>query len=169
MNKLVQNENYKFWLGGFIEGEGSLVLSIVKNDKLKHGLALQPEFNLVQHVNGIDILHSFKVLFKNKGSVHKKSGSNDVWVYSIKGIHNIIELVLPFFETYVVVFSSKYKEAIYERFQYILTELNNSKNKALSQEDMVKLVTLIYSFNPDGKGKQRKRSLEETLELIYKR
>jgi hypothetical protein len=54
------------------------VVSIVKNNKLTHGLALQPEFNVVQHVNGIDILNSFKVLFNNKGSVHKKSGSEDV-------------------------------------------------------------------------------------------
>lgn len=169
LNKLVQNENYKFWLGGFIEGEGSLVVSVVKNNKLKHGLALQPEFNVVQHVNGIDILHSFKVLFGNKGSVHRKSGSNDVWVYSIKGIQNIIELVLPFFENYVVVFSSKYKADIYDGFRHILSSLNNSKNKPLSQEDMVKLITLIYSFNPDGKGKQRKRSLKETLEIIYQK
>lgn len=167
MDKLVQNENYKFWLGGFIEGEGSLVVSVVKNNKLKHGLALQPEFNVVQHVNGINILYSFKALFNNKGSVHKKSGSNDVWVYSIKGIQNIIDLVLPFFGNYVVVFSSKYRADIYEGFVHILTSLNNSKNKALSQEEMVKLIRLIYSFNPDGKGKERKRSLEETLEIIY--
>ena len=38
LKKLVQNENYKFWLGGFIEG--SLLVSIVKNNKLTHGLAL---------------------------------------------------------------------------------------------------------------------------------
>lgn len=68
LDKLVQNENYKFWLGGFIEGEGSLLVSLVINNKLTHGLALQPEFNIVQHVSGIDIL---KVLFKNKGYVHK--------------------------------------------------------------------------------------------------
>ena len=40
LNKLVQNENYKYWLGGFVEGEGSLVVSIVKNSKVTHGLRL---------------------------------------------------------------------------------------------------------------------------------
>ena len=62
LNKLVQDENYKFWLGGFIEGEGSLVISIVKNDKLKFKLALQPEFNVVQHENGILVLYAFQTL-----------------------------------------------------------------------------------------------------------
>lgn len=84
LNILIQDENYKFWLGGFIEGEGSLVVSLVKNDKVTHGLVLQPEFNVVQHESGISILNSFKVLFEDKGSVHKKSGSEDVWVYSLK-------------------------------------------------------------------------------------
>ena len=44
--------NYKFWLGGFVEGEGSLVISIIKQDKVIYGILLQPEFNIGQHVNG---------------------------------------------------------------------------------------------------------------------
>jgi len=53
-------------------------VSLVKNAKVTHGLVLQPEFNVVQHESGIAILNSFKVLFEGKGSVHKKSGSEDV-------------------------------------------------------------------------------------------
>jgi hypothetical protein len=40
MNNIMINNNYKFWLGGFIEGEGSLVISIVKSDKAPHGVLL---------------------------------------------------------------------------------------------------------------------------------
>lgn len=88
IKSLVQVENYKYWLGGFVEGEGALVVSIAKNAKVTHGLALQPEFNVGffffckkkknQHENGINILYSFKVLFGNVGSVHRKSGSEKV-------------------------------------------------------------------------------------------
>lgn len=39
---LVQGENYKYWLGGFAEGEGALVISVVKNDKVARGIVLQP-------------------------------------------------------------------------------------------------------------------------------
>jgi hypothetical protein len=42
IKSLVQVENYKYWLGGFVEGEGALVVSIAKNAKVTHGLALQP-------------------------------------------------------------------------------------------------------------------------------
>ena len=166
LNKLVQDENYKFWLGGFIEGEGSLVISIVKNDKLKFKLALQPEFNVVQHENGILVLYAFQTLFEDKGSVHQKSGSDKVWVYSIKGTENLIKYVLPFFNEYVALYSSKYKTDILQTFTLVLTRLAESRKKPISKEEMVELIKLVYGFNPDGKGKQRKRTLQETLDIV---
>lgn len=166
LNKLIQDENYKFWLGGFIEGEGSLVVSLVKNDKVTHGLVLQPEFNVVQHENGIDILNYFKVLFEGKGSVHKKSGSEDVSVYSLKGTQNLKTLVLPFFEKYVITYSSKYKGEVFEKFSLIINKLSDNKNKTFSKEEMIYLIELVYSYNPETKGKSRKRTLKETLDII---
>jgi hypothetical protein len=56
------------------------------------------------------------------------------------------DYVLPYFDKYVAVYSSK--------------------NKALSKEEMIKLIKLVYSYNPEGKGKERKRTLQETLDLI---
>ena len=166
INKLVQDENYKFWLGGFIEGEGALVISIVKDTRLKYGISLKPEFNVAQHENGIDILHSFRLIFNNKGNVLKKSGSDKVWVYSIKGTQNIIDLVIPFLKKYVVVFSSKYKSEVFNNFCQILNQLDRNHNTALSKEKLIELVKLVYLINPEGKGKQRKRTLEETLNII---
>ena len=166
LNKLVQDENYKFWLGGFIEGEGSLVISVVKNVKLKFKLALQPEFNVVQHENGILVLYAFQTLFEDKGSVHQKSGSDKVWVYSIKGTENLIKYVLPFFNEYVALYSSKYKTDILQNFTRVLTRLAENKEKPISKEEMIELIKLVYEFNPDGKGKQRKRTLQETLDIV---
>ena len=166
LNKLVQDENYKFWLGGFIEGEGSLVISVVKNVKLKFKLALQPEFNVVQHENGILVLYAFQTLFEDKGSVHQKSGSDKVWVYSIKGTENLMKYVLPFFNEYVALYSSKYRTDILQTFILVLTRLAESREKPISKEEMVELIKLVYGFNPDGKGKQRKRTLQETLDIV---
>lgn len=166
INSLVQLERFRYWLGGFVEGEGALVMSISKNSKVTHGLAIQPEFSVAQHENGIHILYSFKSLFANLGSVHKKSGSDKVWVYSIKGTQNIKKYVLPFFMSYVVEYSSKYKSDVFKNFCYILNKLDENKNKTMKKEDLVELIKLVYQLNPDGKGKQRKRTLEETLEIM---
>ena len=66
------NENHKYWLGGFVEGEGSLVISIVTNPKVKIGVILQPEFNVTQHESGLNILNCYKTLFNGLGNLKEK-------------------------------------------------------------------------------------------------
>src|SRR5271169_4098753 len=71
VNKIVINTkdlNYLFWLGGFVEGEGSVCVAITKSLEAPFGILIQPEFNICQHINGIKILESFKVLFNGKGN-----------------------------------------------------------------------------------------------------
>lgn len=151
MNNLIINDNYKFWLGGFIKGEGSLTISIVKSDKAPYGVFLEPEFNVSQHINGIKILNSFKTLFNNKGQVHKKSGSKNVWVYSLKGTSNLVNYLIPFYLKFVVIYSSKYNNEKFNEFEIILNKLKE-KSK-LNKNEYIRLIKLIYALNPDGKGK----------------
>jgi len=73
----IKNPNYLFFLGGFVEGEGSNSVSITVGRNFKFGVKLQPVFNVSQHVNGLPLLNSFKELF-GVGSVLKKSGSPDI-------------------------------------------------------------------------------------------
>lgn len=166
IKSLIKTENYKFWLSGFIEGEGSLVISVVRNNKLKFGFALQPEFNVTQHISGINTLYSYKYLFNGLGSVHKKSGSDNVYVYSIKGISNILTVILPFYEKYVIEYSSKYKLETFNSFSYVVNTLSNNKSNDISKSLFIDLVKVVYSINPDGKGKQRKRKLEDLINEI---
>jgi LAGLIDADG endonuclease len=158
------DNNYKFWLGGFIEGEGSLTISIIKHDKAPYGILLQPEFNVSQHLNGLKILESFKLLFNNKGQIHKKSGSKNVWVFTLKGINNLNEFILPFFIHYVIKYSSKYKCKEFDKFVFILKKLK--ERSKFEKEEFIDIIKLVYSLNPDGKGKKRKRTLSEILSII---
>ena len=45
MDNILLDENYKYWLDGFIEGEGSLVISVVKT--VKHPLVSYFNLNLI--------------------------------------------------------------------------------------------------------------------------
>jgi len=75
--KDVTNKDYLYWLGGFVEGEGCVSISVIANPKTPFGIQLQPVFNVTQHFNGLDILKSFLVLF-GAGSLHVKSGADHV-------------------------------------------------------------------------------------------
>jgi len=75
-------------------------------------------------------------------------------------------LVLPFFEKYVITYSSKYKGEVFEKFSLIINRLSDNKNKTFSKEEIIYLIELVYSYNPETKGKSRKRTLEETLDIV---
>jgi hypothetical protein len=46
------DNDLKFFLAGFIEGEGSTNVSIKVQNSVKYKVRLQPEFNAVQHESG---------------------------------------------------------------------------------------------------------------------
>jgi hypothetical protein len=156
----INNPSYLWFLGGFVEGEGSNSVSIVVNKSFKYGVNIQPVFNVSQHKNGLDILYSFKELFNNAGSVVEKSGSPDVYVYTLKGYKQIIKYVIPFLEVYVQPFSCKKEE--YNLFKEIV--IRSSMGKQKDKDSLIDMVKLSYKI--EGKGKNRKRELNEILEII---
>ena len=151
--------NYLFFLGGFVEGEGSNSVSISVSKTFKYGINIQPVFNVSQHENGLKLLESFKTYF-GVGSVVQKSGAPHVWVYTVKGYKHIIKHVMPFLETYVQPYSCKKQE--YQLFKQLvlMSEAGAQKNK----ETLIDMVKIAYTLI--GKGKGRKRTLSEVLEII---
>lgn len=57
------SENHKYWLGGFVEGEGSLVVSIVTNPKVKHGIVLPFTYFYNKLIDYSYLLPLFRVCF----------------------------------------------------------------------------------------------------------
>ena len=153
------NSNYLFFLGGFVEGEGSNSVSISVSKTFKYGINIQPVFNVSQHENGLRLLESFKTYFE-VGSVVPKSGAPHVWVYTVKGYKHIIKHVMPFLETYVQPYSCKKQE--YQLFKQLvlMSEAGGQKNK----ETLIEMVKIAYTLI--GKGKGRKRTLSEVLDII---
>ena len=103
LNRNIQDTKYLQFLAGFVEGEGSMSVSISVSKSFKYGVHIQPIFNVTQHKNGLSLLNSFKELF-GVGQVTLKSGSPNIYVYTVKGYKNIIKSVLPFLETYLCPF-----------------------------------------------------------------
>lgn len=159
LNRNIKNTNYLYFLGGFVEGEGSMSVSVTIHKDFKYGVNIQPIFNVTQHKNGLNILNSYKELF-NAGSIVQKSGSPDIYVYTLKGYKQIIKLILPFLETYLCPFSCKMEE--YSIFKEVV--MQSSEGKQRNKETLIELVKLSYQLT--GKGKTRKRELSEILEII---
>lgn len=97
------------------------------------------------------------------GKPHPKSGSPHIWVYAISGYKNMFKHVFPFYYNYVLAFGCKIPE--FEMFHAICVMLEKGEHE--TKEGLIKMVRLAYTVQ--GKGKWRKRTLEEVLEIIEKR
>ena len=129
----------KFFLGGLIEGEGSLVIVVVKRSNLKFGVSIDPEFYLYQHKSRKKLLLLAKEVFKT-GSIYQKPGSENVLVFAIRDRRAIYEKVLPFFEQYVLPYGVKYNKM----FPYYKEIVELMMQKAhLTKEGLNKLLKLV--------------------------
>src|SRR5258705_3298678 len=150
-NRNINNPSYLWFLGGFVEGEGSNSVSVTIHKNFKFSINIQPVFNVSQHKNGENILYSFTELSEGAGSVVDKSGSPDIFAYTIKGYIQIIKSILPFLDNYVQPFSCKKEE--FKIFKEIV--ILSSEGKQRHKEELFYLVKLAYTLQ--GKGKTRKR------------
>ena len=161
--RLSRTEDLKWFLAGFIEGEGALSVSIKHQPLARFGFYVDPEFFLYQHESGRRILELAKATFQN-GRIFPKPGNPKVLVYSIGHQRFLTEKVVPFFERYVMPFSCK--RDTFERFREILVMMNRKEH--LTRDGMIRVVEKAYAMNPFSKGRQRLRPLSEVRERILR-
>ena len=118
------------FLGGFIEGEGSLNISAKKLKTAKFGLLIDPEFSITQHVNGVVNLLAVLETFKT-GRIRYKSGSNATLVFIIDNRQSLKEKVIPFWESYITPYGSPYKQWRLFTFKKLIELFENNKHQDL--------------------------------------
>jgi LAGLIDADG endonuclease len=155
--------NASWFLAGFIEGEGSLCVSIRRHSTCRHGFYVDPGFFLYQHESGRAILELARATFGG-GRIYRKPGTASVLVYEISSTAILRERVIPFFERYVVPFSCK--RETFMRFREILEMMRRKEH--LRDDGLAEIVRKVYSMNPASKGRPRLRPVDEVLSRILR-
>lgn len=83
------------WIVGFTDGEGCFHIGISKNQTMKLGFQVLPEFTIVQHQRDVNVLYALKDFFQC-GVVRKNHG--DVLAYRVRNQKHLREIIIPFFE-----------------------------------------------------------------------
>ena len=83
------------WIVGFVDGEGCFHIGINKNQEMKLGVQVLPEFTVVQHQVDEQVLYALKAYF-GCGVVRKNHGTR--LSYRVRGQKNLLEKIIPFFE-----------------------------------------------------------------------
>ena len=154
------HEKKCWFLAGLIEGEGSLCISIKRDEPRKLGYLVQPEFFIYQHQVRRGLLELAQEVF-DAGSIRPKQGNEDVLVYSIISRRVIVGRVIPFFERYMA-FSHKARD--FQLFRGIVMAMENKCH--FDPQGLVKIVESAYQMNMEGK--QRRRPMGEIIERILR-
>jgi len=155
-------EEFKWFLAGLIEGEGSLCISLKQHPSAKFGFYIDPEFFIYQHKITKELLEMAKEFF-GTGRIIPKPGNEDVLVYVISSRKSIIEKVIPFYEKYMR-YSSEIKRRNFEIFKEATSALENKAHNTL--EGVLRVVDLVYSMN--HAGKQQKLNKQEGIDRILR-
>jgi len=83
------------WIVGFVDGEGCFHIGINKNQEMKLGVQVLPEFTVVQHQADEQVLYALKAYF-GCGVVRKNHATR--LCYRVRGHENLLDRILPFFE-----------------------------------------------------------------------
>jgi hypothetical protein len=161
--RLGSAEAASWFLAGFVEGEGSLCVSVKRHPTCRHGYYVDPGFFLYQHESGRAILELAQAIFGG-GRISRKSGSENVLVYEISSTALLRDRVIPFFERYVLPFSCK--RETFMRFREILEMMQRREH--LRDDGLAEIVRKVYSMNPASKGRARLRPLNEVLARILR-
>jgi hypothetical protein len=160
--RLSFTEQQKWFLAGFIEGEGSVCVSIKEHPTTQFGYYVDPEFFLYQYRGYPQMLELAREFF-GTGRIFPKQGNERVLVFAIASRRSIAERVVPFLRSYMAFAPRK---AIYDRFCEIVEAMERKEHH--KPHGMVRIVQMAYALNPVAKGKGRKRTLQEVIDRILR-
>jgi hypothetical protein len=140
-------------LSGIIDGDGSVYISFQSNGEIKTG------FNITSDNHSKSLLETIQNKLKGIGSI--KIGSKNELVFTVTGINQIVDILIPFIDKNPL----HSKRALhYEKFKLVSLMLKN--NKSLTLKTKLDIVELCYEMNK--KGKHRLYSKLEYIELLKK-
>lgn len=155
----------KLYLAGFIGGEGSVNVSVKKQDSTSFGLVIDPEFSITQHMNSVGTLYLALEVFQT-GRIRYKSGSNATLFFSIDNRKSLQEKVMPFIRKYAFPYSSQYLIQRAETFQKLLTLFDNKAH--LELDSLLNKVLPLWQLmrKQEGQVNQTFKSLNEAQQYV---
>ena len=78
--RLRSSEEFKWFLAGLIEGEGSMCISLKQTSSARFGYYIDPEFFIYQHKSARELLEQAKAFF-GTGSIVVKPGNKDAELF----------------------------------------------------------------------------------------
>lgn len=157
LSKLPKERYLKYYILGFVDGEGCFSVSLKKQETTRFGWVLDPVFHVTQHEQSRNVLELVQRAF-GCGRIIEKYGQEETLQFLVDNRRQLIEKIVPYFERYTLLVKRK----DFLLFKRIVEGLENKEHTKL--ESFQELVKLAFQMNMEGK--QRRYSLEDVLNNI---
>lgn len=147
-------EQQRYFLSGFVDGEGSFNVSFARHPTLKSRWIILTKFQIYQHQDHRELLEFFGEIL-GAGRIDKKSGS-DVLSLTISSRKDLTEKIIPFFQRYPLAT----KVTAFEKFVVIVGMLTRKEH--LQKSGFETILRLAHSMNAHGRF--RIHSIQEILD-----
>jgi hypothetical protein len=142
-----------YWVSGFVDGEETFYVGINKNNTMKTGFQVLPEFRIVQHERDIKLLYALKKFF-TVGVVRVNHETR--YELRIRSLEHINKFVIPHFDKYPLLTQKKFD---FIKFKTIISLMN--QNKHLTIDGIKEIIAIASKMNRQDKIKS-----EEILEEL---
>lgn len=133
------------WISGFVDGEGSFVISVINNPTTKFGKQIFPEFVITQGTKSLPVLEKIKDFFGIGSIVLNKRYDNHrehLYRYCVRSVHDLDAVIIPFFEEFPLL---TYKINDFKIFKKVVQMMLSKEH--LTKEGWDKILLLASKTN----------------------
>lgn len=134
------------YISGFVDGEGSFLVSLSPRQKMKIGWEVRPSFSVSQRKDRAQVLYLLKDYF-GAGSI-REDKSDGTLKFEARSLEDLITKILPHFKKFPIL-SSKQKDL--SKFISICEMMQQGRH--LTQDGFSEIVKIAISMNPGGSRK----------------
>ena len=147
-----------YWIAGFVDGEGCFSLAINSHSGMSLGFQIQAEFAVTQSESSIDALNV--ILDRLQCGYIQLNKRNDnhhefLLIYRVRKINDLVNRVIPFFETYSLQTAKKHQFHLFREAVYLMRD-----KRHLSLEGFDLIRNLSFQMNQRAKSINAMKSSE---------
>ncbi|MEA3248956.1 MAG: LAGLIDADG family homing endonuclease [Patescibacteria group bacterium] len=140
------------YITGFVDGEGSFLVSFSKRERMNTGIEARPAFTVSQNMRSDKILSVLKDYF-DCGSIRFNS-SDQTFKYEVRSLNELTSRIIPHFIRYPLM-SSKSED--FKKFSEICQLMERKKH--LTRNGIREIIGLAYEMNNLGARRYAKDRL----------
>lgn len=140
------------YVTGFVDGEGSFLVSFSKRERMAMGLEVRPAFTVSQHERSKDILSVLQRFFRC-GSI-RFNKRDRTWKYEVRSLEDLLDKIIPHF---CAMPPQTSKLLDFQRFKSVCELMKG--NAHLRHDGLVRILELAYEMNNLGARRYAKNDL----------